>query len=112
MKTCRAQRIRTVGAVYDRPRSRILNNVGGHRPPLQCGRAARDIILIAFVIGLLAASPISGYVTLQRLAKTGDIVQERWAANAFPIPWRLNPTRGANVTGTRTLAEVMRASFQ
>src|SRR5262245_35409585 len=41
--------VRTVAAVYDRRRSRILNTVGGHRPPLQC-----VVLLLAAAMSLSA----------------------------------------------------------
>ncbi len=36
----------------------------------------------------------------------------KWADSSFPIPWRLTPTPGNNITGSRELADVIRSSFQ
>ncbi|MBI4471927.1 MAG: hypothetical protein HY646_04615, partial [Acidobacteria bacterium] len=36
----------------------------------------------------------------------------KWPDSAFPIPWRLNFTKGNNIAGSRELADVVRSSFQ
>jgi predicted Zn-dependent protease len=66
----------------------------------------KRLLLAVMLMGL--AIPVYGYITARRLI--GDaIVQNRWAS--FPVAWRLHPTQGARITGSRTQAVVAEASF-
>src|SRR5688572_12350122 len=66
---------------------------------------------IALVTVLLAAGVNQswGYVISNILSSAGVITAQKWAS--MPITWQMNPTVGANVTGTRELAELLRESF-
>lgn len=71
--------------------------------------------IITFVIVLLLVLsfppvPASSYVFNFPSGSNGAI-RERWPATAFPVTWRLNPSSGSNISGGRTLAEVIQASF-
>ena len=65
----------------------------------------------AVIIALLLVVPLSAYVTLRQLSNTNAIVQVKWAPGAFPLKWQMNPTVGANVAGTATQEDVLKASF-
>lgn len=68
-------------------------------------------IRISFAIVVLAmATPVLAYVTGKTLSASGEIVALKW--KSFPVTWRMNPTRGSNVTGAREQADVFRQSFQ
>ncbi|MBI4475102.1 MAG: matrixin family metalloprotease, partial [Acidobacteria bacterium] len=65
------------------------------------------------IASLLLAIPAWGYVTYRiRSGVDSSIAQLRWKDGVFPLQWRMNPTQGSNVTGSRTQAEVFRNSFQ
>ncbi len=64
------------------------------------------------LIILIVTTPLWSYVTKKLISADNQIVQQRWKPGAFPIQWRMNPVRGANVTGSREQAEVLRTSFQ
>jgi predicted Zn-dependent protease len=66
-----------------------------------CGVA----LVVALVVAL--ASPAPGFVPT--LDKRSTIVQVRW--DAFPVRYRINATTGANITGSRSLTQVMEAAF-
>jgi hypothetical protein len=68
-------------------------------------------IVCVIVVLALAAPKVRAYVTAKALSASGEIVQTKWRPGAFPIPWKLNPAQGANVTGARTQADVLRSSF-
>jgi hypothetical protein len=36
---------------------------------------------------------------------------DHWAASAMPVQWNLNPARGGNIQGARSVADVIQASF-
>ena len=60
---------------------------------------------------LIIGIPLSAYVT-RRTLTSASLALERWADAAVPIAWHLNPNHGANVSGSRDLAEVFRQTFQ
>jgi hypothetical protein len=66
----------------------------------------KRLLLAVMLVGL--AIPVHGYITARRLVDDA-IVQNRWAS--FPVTWRLHPTQGARITGSRTQAVVAQASF-
>ena len=69
------------------------------------------VIAILAIITLCLAAPLKAYVIQMSRSTTGDIVRHRWKNGAFPLTWHMNPVQGANVTGTRTQAEVFATSF-
>lgn len=66
--------------------------------------------ILALIVASLAA-PVRAYVIGISRSSSGEIVRHRWKSSAFPLPWRMNPVQGANVTGSRTQTEVFVASF-
>ncbi len=62
------------------------------------------------VAALLLAAPVWAYVTSRSLSSTGTAVQQRWKT-AVGIPYRINPTVGANVTGTGNQTALINSSF-
>src|SRR5438477_3600884 len=69
------------------------------------------IAAILAVVTLALSIPLRAYVIAISRSPNGDIVRHKWKNSAFPIVWQMNPVQGANVTGTRTQAEVFAASF-
>jgi hypothetical protein len=70
------------------------------------------IALTLTVVTLAASIPVRAYVIAMSRAGTGEIVQHKWKSPAaFPIRWQMNPAQGANVTGSRTQAQVFEAGF-
>ena len=70
------------------------------------------VLGILGILTLAVAIPVRGYVTSKSLAAIGGVVQQKWRSGSFPLVWRMNPTKGANVTGAREQADVLRQSFQ
>jgi len=68
----------------------------------------RTLILLAIV---LATSPVAAYIPQTNLID-GSVTAVKWAGDAFPITWQMNPTVGSNVTGSRGQAVVFRNSFE
>src|SRR5437016_1065161 len=56
------------------------------------------------------ATPVYAYVTQKGLSSANSIVQIKWLSS--PISWRMNPNVGANIGGSRELADVIRQSFR
>jgi len=69
------------------------------------------IAAILTLIALALAVPLRAYVINTSRTTAGEIVRLRWKTTALPITWRMNPVQNANVTGSRTQAEVFAASF-
>jgi hypothetical protein len=70
------------------------------------------IASILAVVTLAVSIPVRAYVVATSRAGTGEIAQHKWnTPSAFPIRWQMNPVQGANVTGSRTQAQVFEASF-
>lgn len=69
------------------------------------------IALVGIVLVSLA-TPVLGYLPARTIATDGRVVVRKWANSSLPIVWRMNPTRGSNVTGARELGDVFRLSFQ
>jgi hypothetical protein len=73
----------------------------------------RKVFLAAIlvIITFTWAVPAGAYVIAKMRDLDGNTVVTKWKANAFPITWRMNPIQGANVTGSRSQADVFAASF-
>ena len=59
---------------------------------------------------LFIAAPLVAYIPQQR-SIGGTVTSLRWSTSSFPIEWRMNPTVGQNITGSREQADVFRAGF-
>jgi hypothetical protein len=70
-------------------------------------RISTCVVLLIVVTG----APVWAYVTSRMTSANGTAVQQRWAPGFFPIQWQMNPTRGANITGTPEQADIFRQSF-
>ena len=64
------------------------------------------------VIALIAAAQVFGYVARKSMVVGGQIVIDKWAPSSFPIAWRMNPTRGPNVTGDAAFENALRQAFR
>ena len=69
----------------------------------------RKFLLIALSLHL--AVPLTGYVTTKKLVD-GAIFQVKWDSSSFPVEWRMNPTVGTNLTGSKEQGDAVRESFQ
>lgn len=63
-------------------------------------------------LALVIAAPMFGYVPRRSMVVGGQIVINKWASSSFPIVWRMNPTRGPNVTGAAAFEGAFREAFQ
>ena len=63
--------------------------------------------LAAFL--LLAIAP--AFAWLPELTGSGSPVADRWSMNSFAVTWDLNASTGNNVQGSRTVHDVIAASF-
>jgi Matrixin len=75
---------------------------GTHRPVI-------TLVLLAGLAALLLAG-VPGFSYLQDFTAPGP-AQDHWNFSAFPVQWNMNPATGTNISGSRTVAEVMQASF-
>jgi hypothetical protein len=67
-------------------------------------------LLLGLAAGLLVVTP--GFSYLPNLTPSSSGAQmDHWDFSAFPVTWNLNPTTGSNVSGSRSVAEVMDAAF-
>jgi hypothetical protein len=72
------------------------------------------LLLYGLLLGVLAAAsiPASSYLPgFTRPAGGGEPQVDRWDFSAFAVTWRLNPATGSNVSGNRSVAQVMESSF-
>ena len=67
------------------------------------------VILCAVLLSLPAFSWLPQFVT--ETGSGGTPQPAHWDFTAFPVTWQLNPTTGSNITGSRSVADVMQASF-
>ena len=73
-------------------------------------RGSRLIFLAAVLVFI--ALPAYPHLAQLVVPRNGGAPQPSlWVQSAFPIVWQLNPSRGANITGGRSLADVIQASF-
>src|SRR5437764_5665839 len=63
-----------------------------------------------FSFALLLALPAFSHLA-DRTAAGGVIALDHWATQSFLIQWSLNPSTNSNVQGSRSVADVMQASF-
>lgn len=70
----------------------------------------RTMLFLALlaVLAIPASSDLAEYV---RPSGGGSPKPSRWNASAFRITWSLNPKTGSNIQGTRSVADVIQASF-
>ena len=73
---------------------------GTHRPMFMLG------LLAGMAVLLLAGAP--GFSYLPNFTTPGPQM-DRW--RTFPVAWNLNPSKGANINGSRSVADMMQASF-
>jgi hypothetical protein len=65
-------------------------------------------LLAGMAVLLLAAAPALSY--LPDFTAPGPKM-DHWDFSAFPVMWNLNPSIGSNISGSRSVADVMQASF-
>lgn len=82
-----------------------------NRGPWSVARGPWRSALVGVLLGALA-TPVLGYLPARTITTNGQIVLRKWTSGAFPIEWKMNPTKGSNVSGAREQADVFRASFQ
>ncbi len=66
-------------------------------------------LLLAFLLFSLFSAP--AFAWLPELTGTGSPSMDRWSFNSFPVTWNLNPKTGSNVQGSRSVHDVIAASF-
>jgi hypothetical protein len=69
-------------------------------------------IAIAVIIAMVLYPPLPAFSHLNDLTASSNGPQpDRWPANALPVTWNINPAHGGNIQGSRTVADVIQASF-
>src|SRR5688572_12865654 len=70
------------------------------------------VLVLFVVVALLLASPARSYLNgVTRPSGGGNPQLDRWDFGAFAVQWSLNPSRGSNISGNRSVAQVMEASY-
>jgi predicted Zn-dependent protease len=75
-------------------------------------RKILEITLKAAVVSTLLffTIPASSHLNNYTASSNGPQL-DHWATSSFPVIWNLNPAHNANVQGTRSVADVIQASF-
>jgi len=73
-------------------------------------RRALLAILFMGVLGVVLSVPAFSYLPMFTRGQ-GAAHQDHWDFNAFPVTWSLNSTTHANISGTRSVGDVIQASF-
>lgn len=66
-------------------------------------------LLLVLLVSLLAVAP--AFAWLPELTGSTNPAVDHWNFNGFPVMWNLNPQTGSNIQGSRTVHDVMAASF-
>ena len=66
-------------------------------------------LLLALLVLVFVAAP--AFAWSPELTGTGSPSMDRWNFNSFPVTWNLNPKTGSNVQGSRSVHDVIVASF-
>jgi hypothetical protein len=74
-------------------------------------RAGFAFLLLAIVASLLVLPARSYLNGVTRPSSGGNPEIDRWDFGAFPVQWSLNPSRQSNISGSRSLAAMMEASY-
>jgi hypothetical protein len=68
------------------------------------------LLATAMVAVLMSPRPASSHLP-QVTRINNNVVASRWNFAGFPVQWNLNPNQGSNITGTPTVTDIIRASF-
>jgi hypothetical protein len=68
--------------------------------------ASAALIAISLLLTLPASSHLNDLTTA-----AGVTQPDHWPASALPVTWNLNPARGGNIAGSRSVGAVIQASF-
>ena len=72
----------------------------------------RSFIAISTLCAVAIACSLPAFSYLPMLVSSAGVAHtSHWDFSAFPVTWSLNPSTGTNITGTRTVAGVVQASF-
>jgi Matrixin len=63
------------------------------------------------ITALMVIPAVSGIPEYVHPAAGGTPGASHWDFSAFAVTWQLNPSTGSNVTGSRSVADVLQASF-
>src|SRR3954451_20441353 len=73
--------------------------------------ATTAIAFIAMIaIALYPPLPASSHLNDLTTSSNGP-QPDHWAVSAFPVQWNVNPAHGSNIQGSRSVADVIQASF-
>jgi hypothetical protein len=70
---------------------------------------SRRLLYIALFVLVCAIAP--AFAWLPELTGAGSPSSDRWDFNSFAVTWNLNPKTGSNIVGSRTVHDVIAASF-
>ena len=68
------------------------------------------VLLLGIAVGMVLVAPSYSYLP-DYTAAGASPQPNRWDFNQFPVVWNLNPAKGSNVSGSRSVADVMTAAF-
>jgi len=71
--------------------------------------ASRRRLLVGLFVVLCAIAP--AFAWLPEVTGTGTPATDRWNFGGFPVAWNLNPQTGSNIQGSRSVHDVIAASF-
>ena len=67
--------------------------------------------LLISVLFLVLIAGLPAFAWLPELTGSGTPSPDRWNFNGFPVTWNLNPRTGTNIQGSRSVQDVIAASF-
>lgn len=69
-------------------------------------------VLLLSAVAVLLAIPARSYLNgVTRPSGGGNPEMDRWDFGSFAVQWSLNPSRGSNISGSRSVANVMESSY-
>jgi hypothetical protein len=69
-----------------------------------------SVLLLFIAVAVFFVAP--GYSYLPSLTSTSAGPQpDRWDFSAFPVTWNINPQTGSNISGSRSVSDVIAAAF-
>ncbi len=76
-------------------------------------RTVKMLLAIAGLLGaVLAPLPTYSYLLNLTVPMGGGAPQpDRWDFSSFPVVWNINPSHGSNIQGSRSVVDVIQASF-
>lgn len=68
------------------------------------------VFLLFIATGVILVMPSYSYLP-NYTASSAGAQMDRWDFSAFPVSWNLNPATGSNISGSRSVSDVINAAF-